>query len=687
MNTVSIAKMKTKSIVASLAAAVLGFALVASAASYTFSNYMSVGSTGADVSALQTWLIANGFSIPAISSGAASPGYYGSQTQAAVMKYQTSVGIPSLGMVGPLTLASLNKGITGTTGGNVSMSCPIGFTCTATAPVNTTCPAGYTCTSTATGATAGGSVSTGTSITTPGVSGTLTISQSGSVANGATFNTGQIVNVAGFKLQSGPSDMQVNTITADFNVRPWLYFSSFSLVNQSTGQVLVPAIPLSAASFTEITASEDYRITISGLNFVVPHAQTVNIVIEGQALSGISQNQGTYIDIIGATVRSLDGTGITDTESLPTLAVPYANTTSPYGSVLYNGNQTANLIASIDPSSPNAQVIQTQTGSVTQNIPLAVFDVQAQNNTATLQGLTLNLVVAALSGSTPSSPTLANVFNTIQLQAAGNTYYGTITASTTNALAGTVTFNSSVNIPLPLSQNIPLKIVANVNQGVNNITVQASLVTPSSCSSTTCTSPNFVGVDANYNTPNVNANGTILSAVTTFSTNAAVTVTAGSIGSPTYTNTTVANTTGYTAVTWPFTFTVAAGTSAVYVSAVPNLAVLLNTSLTGTPGISGNASSTVPTSISGGSTIPGDTNSGLGTGATGSFIIPSNSNRTFTVNVTLNNKGNGPANNAIVQIAGVYYSAATGATATSSESLYSSNLSSLQSTGVSLLGQ
>ena len=65
--------MKTKSIVASLAAAVLGFALVASAASYTFSNYMSVGSTGADVSALQTWLIANGFSIPAISSGAAQP--------------------------------------------------------------------------------------------------------------------------------------------------------------------------------------------------------------------------------------------------------------------------------------------------------------------------------------------------------------------------------------------------------------------------------------------------------------------------------------------------------------------------------------------------------------------------------------------------------------------------------------
>jgi hypothetical protein len=681
--------MKAKTIVASLAAAVLGLALVASAASYTFSNYLSVGSTGADVSALQSFLMTNGYSIPSLASGAAQPGYFGSQTQAAVEAYQTANSIPNTGFVGPLTVASLNKGGTAMTGtGSVSMACPAGFTCTpvvTTAPA--TCPAGYTCTSATTGATTGGSVSTGTSITTPGVSGTLTISQSGSVANGATFNTGQIVNVAGFKLQSGPSDMQVNTITADFNVRPWLYFSSFSLVNQSTGQVLVPAIPLSAASFTEITASEDYRITISGLNFVVPHAQTVNIVIEGQALSGISQNMGTYIDVIGATVRSLDGTGITDTESLTALPVPYANTTSPYGSVLYNGNQTANLIASIDPTSPNAQVIQTQTGSVTQNVPLAVFDVQAQNNTATLQGLTLNLVVAALAGPTPASPTLANVFNTIQLQAAGNTYYGTITASSTNAMAGTVTFNSSVNIPLPLSQNVPLKIVANVNQGVNNVTVTASLVTPS----VTGVSSNFVGVDANYNTPNVNANGTISSAVTTFSTNAAVTVTAGSIGTPTYTNTTVANTSGYTAVTWPFTFTVAAGTSAVYVSATPSSAVTLNTSLAGTPGVSGAASSTIPTSISGGSTIPGDTNSNLGTNATGSFIVPSNSSRTFTVNVTLNNKGNSSVNNAIVQIAGVYYSSASTAsgsvTSTGSESIYSSNLSSLQSTGVSLLGQ
>lgn len=647
-----------------LVAGVAVLALASIASAYTFSNNLTVGSTGADVSALQSALIAAGYSIPSISSGAAQPGYFGSQTKAAVVAYQTANSLPSTGFVGPLTRGVLNGGASMSMT-PASTACPVGYTCTPKAGTVTTTTGGATVTST---------VTAPTGITTPGVSGTLTISNSGSVANGATFNTGQTVNIAGLKLQAGPSDMQVNTMTFDFNVRPWLYFSTFSIVNQTTGQVLVPATAINASTFTELTASEDYRYSISGLNFVIPHGQTVNVVLSAGSLSGISQSTGTYIDIIAASIRSTDGTGVVDTENLSTLALPYT-TLSPYGSVVYNGNQTANLIASIDPTSPNAQVIQTQTGSVTNNIPLAVFDVQAQNNSATLQGLTINIGVNGLSGASPSTPTLLNVFNTIQLIAGGNTYYGTITPNSTNAAIGTVVFNSSVSVPLPLAQNVPLKIVANVNQGVTNITASTSLVTT--------TASNFVGVDSNYNTPTVNNNGTVSSAITTFSTNAAVTVTAGTVGTPTYTATTQSNITGNTAATFPFSFTVAAGTSPVYISATPAYAVAVISSLTGAA-----ASTTIPTSISGGTTIPGDTNSGLGTGATGAFIVPSNSSRTFTVNVIVNNAGNaGTATGAIVGIGSVYYSSSQTITGTSTESVYSSNLSSLQSQPVSLLNR
>ena len=83
--------------------AVLAFASIAGAQGTVFSTNLTVGSTGSDVVALQTWLIANGYSIPSIASGAAAKGYFGSQTLAAVKAYQTAKGIPSTGFVGPLT--------------------------------------------------------------------------------------------------------------------------------------------------------------------------------------------------------------------------------------------------------------------------------------------------------------------------------------------------------------------------------------------------------------------------------------------------------------------------------------------------------------------------------------------------------------------------------------------------------
>ena len=48
-------------------------------ASVTFTQNLTIGSRGADVTALQNWLISKGFSIPA-----GATGYFGTQTRAAV---------------------------------------------------------------------------------------------------------------------------------------------------------------------------------------------------------------------------------------------------------------------------------------------------------------------------------------------------------------------------------------------------------------------------------------------------------------------------------------------------------------------------------------------------------------------------------------------------------------------------
>jgi hypothetical protein len=88
---------------------------VLGAATYNFAVDLTIGSRGADVVELQKELIAMGFSIPALTSGSATYGYFGTQTRSAVAAYQKAHSItPAVGYFGPITRASFNAGTTPT---------------------------------------------------------------------------------------------------------------------------------------------------------------------------------------------------------------------------------------------------------------------------------------------------------------------------------------------------------------------------------------------------------------------------------------------------------------------------------------------------------------------------------------------------------------------------------------------
>lgn len=74
-----------------------------SSGSYTFSSFLSLNSTGEEVTALQKRLTALGFYSGPIT------GKFGSLTEAAVKKFQKSHGLTQAGYVGPSTRAVLNK--------------------------------------------------------------------------------------------------------------------------------------------------------------------------------------------------------------------------------------------------------------------------------------------------------------------------------------------------------------------------------------------------------------------------------------------------------------------------------------------------------------------------------------------------------------------------------------------------
>jgi len=83
-------------------------ALIAAAPQAVFNRLLSTGSTGDDVRALQTRLIAEGL------LKAQATGYFGPLTRVAVKAYQAKYGIDQLGIVGPMTRAQLNKGSSST---------------------------------------------------------------------------------------------------------------------------------------------------------------------------------------------------------------------------------------------------------------------------------------------------------------------------------------------------------------------------------------------------------------------------------------------------------------------------------------------------------------------------------------------------------------------------------------------
>ena len=83
-----------------------------------FTKDLTIGSRGADVTALQNWLMSKSYAIPA-----GATGYFGTQTKAAVARYQVSMAItPAAGYFGPLTRAKVNASGDTSMGGGTTPS-------------------------------------------------------------------------------------------------------------------------------------------------------------------------------------------------------------------------------------------------------------------------------------------------------------------------------------------------------------------------------------------------------------------------------------------------------------------------------------------------------------------------------------------------------------------------------------
>lgn len=418
------------------AAAAMAFSLAATATAQTasFTRSLTVGSTGSDVITLQTWLIGQGYSIPA-----GATGYFGAQTRSAVARWQAALGIsPAAGYFGPISRARIAA--MGTTGGTTT-----GGTVT-------------TGGTTTTGGTSG-------TITTPGVEGTLTVT-AGPISN-TVVNVGQTkVPVLTLRAQAQRSDIDVQRVIVDLGANTTLYnkvFSMLYLVDNNTGAV-VASTPLNSS--TVLQNGTDYMVTLSGFHFVVPANTYRDLSVRADIYGSINNTYlgSQTVSIPTNGVRGIDGAGIDQFGPIGTIS----QTITVNASLV----DTAQANVSIAPTTPltnQVPVTDTTNGQYLQ-LPVMAFNVTAQNDTLHLHQVQVNF--SGIGSGNTATATAAYLYN-------GSTQ---ISSASINSTTGAAVFSNIVDgtagaqIPVGTTQTYTVKAdVTGVTAG--SLTVTGTLNT------------------------------------------------------------------------------------------------------------------------------------------------------------------------------------------------------------------
>ena len=452
----------TSNTIGKVAALAAGFALVAmsfavapaahaqtttttttSMAAPMFTTDLTVGSTGASVSALQTWLISKGYSIPA-----GATGYFGTQTKAAVAAFQTANGIsPAAGYFGPITRAKANAMGGSTTGGTTTVSgCAPGAAYSSTT--------GQPCSSTTTG---GGTLTGG--------EGTINNFQIVG-ANNVTLGAGATQQVYGFQFVAGGSDLSVNRIYYDVynttltgTTRPWVIFQNATLKDGS-GTVVATIDATNQANWsqdgTAANGNQIYRLSYENVNNVVKMnaTQTYYLTLSTQGAFATNTYGGVY-----SVALAPQGMRATDALGLQQYSTSNAATASL---VTVNNNATGSVVLSTGSNNPQTQTLMANQNTATQNVTVNTFTLQ-NNGSAALELYSLPVTLSTATTSAFSAPyyqASSQIVQDVKLWQ-GTTLLDTESPSSTFVSGGTLNFKN-LNFALPVGNTQSFSITADI---------------------------------------------------------------------------------------------------------------------------------------------------------------------------------------------------------------------------------
>ncbi|MDB5189577.1 MAG: Penicillin-resistant dd-carboxypeptidase-like protein [Parcubacteria group bacterium] len=599
----------------------------------TFARDLTIGSTGADVTALQSWLIGKGFSIPA-----GATGYFGAQTRAAVSAYQAANGIsPTAGYFGPKTRAMVNAAAGGSTVSTVPG-------CTAGAAFSST-----------TGQACGSSTTTTTTSSLSGGAGKLKNVDSLGDVESDLKEGDSATKVLGFSADAQDSDVAVQRVDVTLSIAAG---SGSASANKYVDTVSLYQDGKKLASMDASAGDKNGRVwtyRFSDVNGVIREGKTGNFYVEVTPVSSVGSSESAVVltaAIPTDGIRAVDAEGVSETYSVTGgSSETFAVSTATDGTLTINEGS----------SNPKSSTVKADANNTTEDITLLSFNLKAKNQDVTVHDLPV--VVATNSGGI-----LSDYVQSVKLMK-GSTVLKSKSATSTG-VSQTFTFD---NIDQDISKDDTSTY--SVVVAVRKIDASGSTFTSGDTLMATVSGAGAWDVE-DANGSSVTPTGSLVGNAVTFQqTGITVTKTDAS-----YSKTVGQNANEGDKVQYSISFKVTAGDDDLFIkNAVTNLGSTSPSAVTTSGGVqyatttSSTASTTSATNLSVADFNSSDTSS--------YFKVPSGTTRTFTLNVTLTETGaTGSTGYAGVQLVGFDYGTSTAAITTK----YTSGLDTFKTADVSM---
>lgn len=393
-------------------AMVVAFAFATTTFAYTHTVTLKVGSSGAQVMALQQAL------------GITADGSFGPMTKAAVMSFQAKNGLTADGVVGAMTGAKLAGGSTGCTGFDPMTGKACG---SSTVPG---CMAGYMFSST-TGAKCDGS-STGSTGSLSGGAGDITVTELSSPSSSTKVGEGEkATKVLGFEVEADDgSDIALSSVRLSLEKTSG---SGNDKLNRYATKVSVwmgseKVGSADVSDFSENSGVYTKSVTLS--NAVVRAGKIEKFYVAVDALSDIdSGNTGSSNNTWTVTLTSTrftDATGVVLTDSTGSIS-----NTAVFDTLSNTGD--VELKVNLSSSTPTSKTVKVSTTSDTNQVELLKFTMKAQNS-----DMFVDQIPVSFASTNVTSGGLASITSNVTLVIDGQTFNESVTSSASSA---TISFN------------------------------------------------------------------------------------------------------------------------------------------------------------------------------------------------------------------------------------------------------